>query len=165
MTKPLTKEEKEKRAAERAKAKGAAKPKAPKAKKKPNAKSAKKESASKGKKQGKLASDVARRKEELDVSKLDATRAKKMLDSIHALERVVEKKQRLFDLASQNRRAAKAELEEAQDALSQEINDQRFGPGPLFDPNAKPLAGAPASMPPAGPKGDGEDDADDDEAA
>lgn len=102
------------------------------------------------KKERQLERELTARKKELDVSKIDEKRGKKMLAAIHELEREAERKRHLFELASQNRRAAKAELEEAEDALRKEINDQRFGAGPLFDPNAQPLTGAsPHSVPEA----------------
>lgn len=85
---------------------------------------------------------LAKRKE-IDLTKLSPEKALKRLDAIYKKEKVVERKQASFDLASRARRAAKADLEQAQDELAKEIQDQRFGPGPLFNADGTGPAGAP----------------------
>lgn len=69
---------------------------------------------------------------EVDAMKLDHDERAKRLSKIYKLERAVEKKKAAFETASKLRRAAKAELEEAEEAMELEIREQRFGPGPLF---------------------------------
>jgi hypothetical protein len=105
--------------------KGKAKPagKKPSGKKKPSG----------GKKPAAVKAPKAWAGKEVDPSKLDDGKAKKRLASIYRLEKTVEQKQAAFDSASAVRRAAKAELEDAQDKLELEIREQRFGPGPLFN--------------------------------
>lgn len=87
--------------------------------------------------------DALKKRTEVDVSKLSPEKAMKRLEAIYKKEKAVEKKQASFDLASRARRAAKAELEQAQDELAKEIQDQRFGPGPLFNADGSGPAGAP----------------------
>lgn len=87
--------------------------------------------------------DAAKKRIEVDTSKLTPEKAIKRLDAIYKLEKIVEKKQASYDLASRARRAAKAELEQAQEELANEIQDQRFGPGPLFNPDGSGPAGSP----------------------
>lgn len=88
------------------------------------------------------------RGKEVDLSRVAADKAKGMLLKVHKLEKGVEAARAKFDRASQARRAAKANLEKAQDALNREIQDQRFGPGPLFakdgNPDLEPAAAATA---------------------
>jgi hypothetical protein len=81
------------------------------------------------------------RGKEIDVSKLDREKTAKRLETIYRLEKAVEKKKASFDAASQVRRRTKADFEKAQDALEKEIRDQRFGPGPLFNPEGTGPAG------------------------
>lgn len=75
---------------------------------------------------------AAPRGKEVDLGRVAPEKAKGMLLKVHKLEKAVEKAKGAFDKASQARRAARANLEKAQDALQREIQDQRFGPGPLF---------------------------------
>lgn len=86
---------------------------------------------SKAKKASKAEPEAARGKE-VDLGRVAPEKAKGMLLKVHKLEKAVEKAKGAFDKASQARRAARANLEKAQDALQREIQDQRFGPGPLF---------------------------------
>lgn len=129
MTKPLTKEEKD----ERAKARLAKDVKTRTAK-------VASEKTTKAKKAKPAKGDApAKPAKEIDVGALDVGKARKRLGAIYKLKKNLEKKQALFDLASRNRRAAKAELEEAQAELDREIEEQRVGPGPLFGANPETL--------------------------
>lgn len=150
MTKPLTKEEKDARAKARA------------AGTKPKAKSEKRSHAKKpSAKKGDKGEPTLKQAKEVDLSAIDVGKARKRLGAIYKLKKNLAKKQALFDLASRNRRAAKAELEEAQAELDREIEEQRVGPGPLFgaNPETLPKTGAAAD----GKGGDGDADEDEDE--
>jgi predicted small lipoprotein YifL len=85
----------------------------------------------------------AKRTAEIDPGSLDHDKARKRLRKIYALEKDVERCQAVFDSASTQRRAAKADLEAAQEALELEIREQRFGPGPLFNTDGSGPAGTP----------------------
>jgi len=73
------------------------------------------------------------RGKEIEVDKIDASRARKMLGTTHKLSKAVERARAALDVASKQRRAAKANHEEAVEALERELREQRFGPGPLFN--------------------------------
>jgi len=72
------------------------------------------------------------RGKEVDLSRVAPDKAKGMLVKVHKLEKAVEKAAAKLAVASQERRAARANLEKAQEALQREIQEQRYGPGPLF---------------------------------
>lgn len=92
---------------------------------------------------------VEPKREEVDVSKLAPEETAKRVGKIYDLERKVETKRKAYDLANRARKVAKTELTEAEEALEQEIQDQRYGPGPLFNPKGDGPAKQPA--PPAPP--------------
>lgn len=69
---------------------------------------------------------------EVDPNKLSAADAQKRCAAIYKLENTIEKKRRLHELAKAGAKAAKDSLKAAEDALAKEIQEQRFGPGPLF---------------------------------
>ena len=69
----------------------------------------------------------------ISLDELDEKKAKKRLKDIYRLEKEVEKKTALFDLASRDRRSAQASMEQAIEDLENEIREQRDGMGPLFD--------------------------------
>jgi hypothetical protein len=88
----------------------------------------------------------------VNVKALEPEKMTKRLAAIYKLEQECETARASFDLASQARRAARAKLDEANDALEKEIREQRYGPGPLFNATgdgpaetAKSKAVAPAS--------------------
>jgi len=72
---------------------------------------------------------------EIDPKTLDTAEAQKRCAAIYKLEKIVEGKRALHDVAKRGAAAAKSALKEAEEALAQEIHEQRFGPGPLFNPN------------------------------
>lgn len=72
---------------------------------------------------------------EVKVSDLDTEQLAKRCSKIYALERDIEGKTKLDALARRNAKNTKAALTAAQAALTKEITEQRFGPGPLFDPS------------------------------
>lgn len=74
---------------------------------------------------------------EIDPDALDVDEARKRCRAIYRIEKRVEAKKAAFDEASALRRAAKAEYELALSDLEREIQEQRFGPGPLFSPDGK----------------------------
>lgn len=76
----------------------------------------------------------AAKAKEVDVETLPEVEVKKRVAAIYKLERVLERKRIAYDTATRHRNAAKAELEAAEEALQQELDEQRFGPGPLFNP-------------------------------
>lgn len=80
---------------------------------------------------------------ELDPSKLDPKASAKRLRAIYQLQAEVDTKTATYEAASRVRRAAKADLEEALEALAIEVHDQRFGPGPLFNADGSNAAGKP----------------------
>lgn len=83
----------------------------------------------------------AAKPKEINPETLETSKARKRLGAIYKLERNVERKKAAFDLASRSRRAAKAELEQAEEDLEKEIREQRFGPGPLFNADGSGPAG------------------------
>lgn len=72
---------------------------------------------------------------EIDPTALDPAEAKKRVGVIYKLEKAVEKARAAHDLAKRAAKAAKDKLTGAEGALEKEIRDQRYGPGPLYDPN------------------------------
>lgn len=80
---------------------------------------------------------------EVDPTKLSPEKLRDRVAKIYALEKVRDRKKAALDLASRGRRAAKAELEQAEEDLTKEIQEQRFGPGPLFNPDGSGPAGKP----------------------
>lgn len=105
------------------------------------------------------------KQKEIDPTKLDQVKASNRLSKIYSLEKTVERKKKNFDTASKARRASKAELEEAEEALKLEIQEQRFGPGPLWNADGSGPAGAPQADDSAAKKpaaGVIEDEGDDD---
>lgn len=70
---------------------------------------------------------------EVDPKSLEGDEAKKRVAAIYKLEKVVEAKKALEAVAKSGAKAATAARKEAEDALEQEIREQRFGPGPLFN--------------------------------
>ncbi len=76
--------------------------------------------------------DVPSQPEEVNPGKLSIVDARNRCDAIYKLTRSLEDAQRVFDKLSTKAKVAKAKLAELSAALSQEINEQRFGPGPLF---------------------------------
>ena len=69
---------------------------------------------------------------EIDTTKLTTGEAQKRVATIYKLEKTIQAKRKLHDLAKVGAKSAKAALTTAEDALAQEIDEQRFGPGPLF---------------------------------
>ena len=69
---------------------------------------------------------------EVDPKNLEPEDAKKRCAAIYKRERKVEGKRVIHELAKKTAKAAKAALTDAEEELEKEINDQRFGPGPLF---------------------------------
>lgn len=101
--------------------------------KKKEASPGKKAAATKAKKSAAAAAEAAKPRKEIDVDRLEVTKARKMLGSIHKLEKNVERAAAALAIASKQRRSAKAKHEQASEALELEIREQRFGPGPLFN--------------------------------
>lgn len=114
-------------------------PKQPKHATKARAKAPAKAEAKRSK--GAAAADKSR--PELDPGNLDAKASAVRLRAIYRLQGDVENKKATYEAASRVRRAAKAELEEALEALEKEVHEQRFGPGPLFNPDGSDAAGKP----------------------
>lgn len=75
----------------------------------------------------------AKLRQDTDPAKLDREKATKRLGAIYRLEKTLENKRVAHSIASSSKRIAKAEMEEAEEALAKEIREQRTGPGPLFD--------------------------------
>tara|TARA_R110000822_G_scaffold120633_1_gene254129 strand:- start:22560 stop:22850 length:291 start_codon:yes stop_codon:yes gene_type:complete len=71
---------------------------------------------------------------EVDPAKLKPDDAKKRCAAIYKCEKAVELKTAAHELAKGKAKISKAALVAAEDALRQEISEQRFGPGPLFPP-------------------------------
>ena len=72
---------------------------------------------------------------EVDPNSLEGDDAKKRVAAIYKLEKVIEGKRAVHDVAKRAAKAAKAALTEAEEAMEQELHEQRFGPGPLFPVN------------------------------
>tara|TARA_R110000851_G_scaffold120002_2_gene248119 strand:- start:8832 stop:9173 length:342 start_codon:yes stop_codon:yes gene_type:complete len=72
-----------------------------------------------------------------DPSKLTEEQAKKRVAAIYRLQKTVESKAALHEVAKKAAASAKAALEDAQSNLSTEIHEQRVGPGPLFPPETQ----------------------------
>lgn len=85
----------------------------------------------------------AQNQKEVNPSKLDSVAAHRRLRSIYRLEKELENKRVALELASSNRRAAKAAYDEAIEALEKEIREQRTGPGPLFNEDGSGARGEP----------------------
>ena len=96
------------------------------AKKKTGAKSAK------GPKKKAISASPRASQKDVDPESLDTNKARSRLGAIYSLEKELENKRVAFSISSSNRRVAKAELDEAEEALAKEIREQRTGPGPLF---------------------------------
>lgn len=109
----------------------AAKPKGPHAIPAPP-KSTKKKASKKAAKKKATRKPAAAVAKEVDAAGLEPTEARKRCAAIYKFERKVEAKRKLHDLAKAGAKSAKAQLTDAEDALEQEIREQRFGPGPLF---------------------------------
>ena len=77
----------------------------------------------------------------IDPKRLSNAENSKRIATIYALEAHIEKKQAMADLAKQTSRAANAALKAAKEALSTEIDGQRFGPGDLFNADGSGAAG------------------------
>lgn len=75
---------------------------------------------------------------EIDAGTLDPEEAKKRCAAIYKLEKVVDLKRSAHTVAKLDAKAAKAALADAENALEKEIREQRFGPGPLFNPDGSP---------------------------
>lgn len=88
------------------------------------------------------------RPKEIDPDTLDREKARKRLGAIYKLEKAVEHKKVKLEAASRARRAAKAEYGDACDCLENEIHEQRFGPGPLFNFDGSGAAGTPTEQQP-----------------
>jgi len=71
---------------------------------------------------------------EIDPKKITEAEGQKRCAAIYKLEKIIEGKRALHDVAKRGAASAKAALKEAEEALAQEIHEQRFGPGPLFNP-------------------------------
>lgn len=82
----------------------------------------------------------ARHSGEVDPSTLTAADLAKRCKAIYALERAVEKRTEVHELAKRGLKSARDGLNEAKEMLAKEIHDQRFGPGPLFSPDGKGAA-------------------------
>lgn len=76
-------------------------------------------------------------REEINPATLPEAEARKRVAAIYRLEKVVGSKRAVHDAAKRGAKSAKTALSEAEEALEQEINEQRFGPGPLFSPDGK----------------------------
>lgn len=76
-------------------------------------------------------------KREVDPNKLSAQEAQKRCKAIYDLEKRRDGARIKHDASKRAQKAAKVALDKAQAELDQEIADQRFGPGPLFDPDPK----------------------------
>lgn len=74
---------------------------------------------------------------EIDAKELDPEEARKRCAAIYKREKKVEAKRKLHEVAKKGAKAAKAALDDAEDALEKEIREQRFGPGPLFSPDGQ----------------------------
>tara|TARA_R110000851_G_scaffold268071_1_gene420657 strand:+ start:8912 stop:9298 length:387 start_codon:yes stop_codon:yes gene_type:complete len=70
---------------------------------------------------------------EIDPKSLTAAQGQKRCAAIYRLEKVIEGKRALEDVAKRGHKAATSGRKEAEEALAQEIQEQRFGPGPLFN--------------------------------
>ena len=76
---------------------------------------------------------AAPKPKEIDATKLTAEQGQKRCAAIYRMEKIIEGKRALHDVAKRGAAAAKSALKEAEEALAQEIHEQRFGPGPLFN--------------------------------
>ena len=73
-------------------------------------------------------------KKEVDVGKLSEVQLVKRVKAIYKLEKSVEGDLVKYAAAKRGARAAKARLAESKEALEHELTEQRYGPGPLFNP-------------------------------
>lgn len=112
-------------------------------------KSSKKKTTKKaGKKASKKASkkDAAKpaspKRPEIDVDTIKPEDARKRIKTIYVLERTVERAREKHESARAAMRESREALKTAQLALSQEIEEQRFGPGPLFSADGQDAAKA-----------------------
>jgi len=78
---------------------------------------------------------LAHRKE-INPEKLSAEDAKKRVAEIYRLEADVEKARQKFEISRRATSSAKKTLRAAEERLEREIQDQRFGAGPLFPPKS-----------------------------
>lgn len=69
----------------------------------------------------------------LDLEAIDEKKLRKRLSTIYELESARDAARRIHDLQKANFSSAKAELEAAEEALANEIRDQRGGMGPLYE--------------------------------
>ncbi len=82
-------------------------------------------------------SAAASKRQEIDVSQLSTADLAKRVTAIYKREKKVEAKTAVYALAKSAAKIAKGALQEAEDALRQEIDEQRWGPGPLFSPDGQ----------------------------
>lgn len=85
---------------------------------------------------------------ECDPMSLDRKKAAERLRTIYDLEKDLEGARARYDVACRARKSAKADLDEAEEALNKEIRDQRQGPGPLFNADGSGAATEPVGTKP-----------------
>lgn len=81
--------------------------------------------------------DKATAPKEIDPKKLTEADARERCAAIYRLEKKVDAKRAVHELAKAGAKSARAALKEASEAFAKEIHEQRFGPGPLFTPDGK----------------------------
>lgn len=81
------------------------------------------------------------KRSEVDLNNLPAAELAKRCKRIYELEKARDIARERHVAAKKTPAAYKRKLDEAQEALDQEIEEQRFGPGPLFDPSGTKPAG------------------------
>ncbi len=82
----------------------------------------------------------AKPRQEIDVGSLSTPELEKRVTAIYKREKKVEAKTAVYALAKSGAKIAKGALQEAEDALRQEIDEQRWGPGPLFSADGQDKA-------------------------
>ncbi len=78
-------------------------------------------------------STASSKRTEVDPKLLTAEDAQKRCAAIYKLEKKINGKRAVYDISKRAAKTAKDALEVAEEALAKEIEEQRFGPGPLFD--------------------------------
>jgi len=99
----------------------------------PKLSAGKKAAATKAAKASAAVATPKEKPKEVDVKNLSEAETRKRCVAIYRLERTIESKRAVHDVAKRSAASAKKALTDAEDALAKEINDQRFGPGPLFN--------------------------------
>lgn len=72
-------------------------------------------------------------RKQVDLGKLTEADKKKRLAAVYKLEGEIEKRRAVYDASKKTTASHKKALASAEAALDKELDEQRFGPGPLFN--------------------------------